>query len=238
MKSLFKSFDFDKKDIDTYFLLLSAPLLLTLYICYGQAKDFTTYFPQYTGHQLEGYYGQIYQFISFFILMFIIPFLYLKLKMKKPLIEFGLGLGDWKFGLIICLITIPFIIIPFTYSGTRMSDIQNVYPMARVLLDRHDLILQYELVYIIFYYIAWEFFFRGFLLFGLKDRFGAMNAILIQTISSCLIHIGKPDGEIIGSIIFGIIMGVIAIRTKSFWYPLLIHLTMGVLTDIFIIYLK
>ncbi|OGU17880.1 MAG: hypothetical protein A2X61_09610 [Ignavibacteria bacterium GWB2_35_12] len=238
MKSLLKAFEFDKKDIDTYILLLSAPLLLTMYICYGQAEDFVSIFPSYIGHQLEGYYGHIYQFISFFILMFIIPFIYLKLKMKKPLIGFGFGLGDWKFGLIFCLIAIPVILIPFTYSGSRMPDIQNEYPMARILLDRHDLILQYELAYIIFYYIAWEFFFRGFLLFGLKDRFGSLNAILIQTISSCLVHIGKPDGEIIGSIVFGIIMGIVALRTRSFWYPFLIHISMGVLSDIFVIYLK
>ncbi|MBI5324689.1 MAG: CPBP family intramembrane metalloprotease [Ignavibacteriae bacterium] len=238
MRLLFKAFDFEKKDIDTYVILISAPLLLTLYICFGQAEDFSSIFSSYKGHQLEGYYGHIYQFIFFFIFIFVIPFLYLKIKMKKPLKEFGFGLGNMKFGLIFCLIAIPLLIVPFTYSGSRMPDIQNEYPMARILLERHDLILSYELAYIIFYYIAWEFFFRGFLLFGLNDRFGAMNAILIQTISSCLVHIGKPDGEIIGSIIFGIIMGVLALRTRSFWYPFLIHISMGVMSDLFVIYLK
>ncbi|TAL67683.1 MAG: CPBP family intramembrane metalloprotease [Bacteroidetes bacterium] len=238
MKLFFKSFEYDRRDLDTYILLLSAPLLLTLYICFGQAKDFSSLFPTFIGHQLEGYYGHIYQFISFFILVFIIPLLYLKLKMKKPLFDFGFGTGKWKFGLIFCLISIPLLIVPFTYSGAMMPDIQGEYPMARILLERHDLILSYELTYIIFYYIAWEFFFRGFLLFGLKDRFGALNAILIQTISSCLVHIGKPDGEIIGSIIFGILMGVLALRTRSFWYPFLIHISMGVMTDLFVIYLK
>lgn len=238
MKSLLKSFEFEKKDIDTYILLLSAPLLLVLYICYGQARDLSVLFPTFKGHLLEGYYGHIYQFIFFFIFIGLLPFLYLKLKMKKQLVEFGFGIGDWKFGLIFCLISIPLLIVPFTYSGSRMPDIQNEYPMARILLERHDLILSYELAYIIFYYIAWEFFFRGFLLFGLKDRFGAMNAILIQTISSCLVHIGKPDGEIIGSIIFGIIMGVVALRTRSFWYPFLIHISMGVMSDLFVIYIK
>jgi membrane protease YdiL (CAAX protease family) len=64
-----------------------------------------------------------------------------------------------------------------------------------------------------------------------------MNAILIQTISSSLIHLGKPEGEILGSIIVGIIFGAIAIRTRSFLYVFILHATIGVLTDIFILFL-
>ena len=94
----------------------------------------------------------------------------------------------------------------------------------------------YEIAYVLLYYIAWEFFFRGFILFGLKTKFGAINAILIQTISSCLVHIGKPEGEIIGSIIVGVIFGVIVLRTRSIWYVVLLHAAIGVLTDLFIIY--
>ncbi|MBF0472368.1 MAG: CPBP family intramembrane metalloprotease, partial [Nitrospirae bacterium] len=62
------------------------------------------------------------------------------------------------------------------------------------------------------------------------------NAILIETISSCLIHIGKPPGETIGSIIVGVIFGLIALRTKSIWYVFILHAVIGVLTDIFIIF--
>jgi membrane protease YdiL (CAAX protease family) len=60
---------------------------------------------------------------------------------------------------------------------------------------------------------------------------------MIQTISSCLIHLGKPESEIIGSIVVGILFGVIALRTRSIWYVFLIHAGIGVLTDLFIIFL-
>ncbi len=238
MKKLFKAFGFDKKDIDTYIILLSAPLLLTLYVCFGEAKNFTNIFSSYTANPLSDYYGHIYQFIAFFVLVGIIPFLYLTLKIRKPLGDFGFGFGDAKFGLIFALISIIVIILPMIYFSAKMPDLRAEYPMAKILLTRRGLIFQYELAYVIFYYTAWEFFFRGFILFGLKDKVGAMNAILIQTISSCLVHIGKPNGEIIGSIIFGIIMGVLALRTRSIWYPFLIHISMGIMTDIFIIYMR
>jgi len=110
------------------------------------------------------------------------------------------------------------------------------YPLAKTLLADHSHFVFYEIIYVLFYYVAWEFFFRGFLLFGLKDRFGAVNAILIETISSTLIHIDKPEGEIIGAIVVGILFGMIALRSKSFWYVFLIHASIGVLLDYFIIF--
>jgi membrane protease YdiL (CAAX protease family) len=120
--------------------------------------------------------------------------------------------------------------------SSGMQSIRNEYPLARILLSHHEWFFAYETAYVIFYYVAWEFFFRGFLLFGLKDRFGNMNAVLIQTISSCLVHIGKPESEIIGSLIVGIIFGAIALRTRSFWYVFILHAAIGVLTDYFIIF--
>jgi membrane protease YdiL (CAAX protease family) len=117
-----------------------------------------------------------------------------------------------------------------------MPDVRSEYPLSRILFAHRDLVLWYEAAYVLFYYIAWEFFFRGFLLFPLAKRFGGMNAVLIQTISSCLVHIGKPEAEIFGSIFAGIIFGVLALRTRSFWYGFALHAGIGVLTDLFILF--
>ncbi|MBN2424301.1 MAG: CPBP family intramembrane metalloprotease [Calditrichaceae bacterium] len=236
MKSLLSVLHFDRKDTDIYFILISAPLLLTLYWYYGSAQKFLQYFPSWSNLPDGELYAYIAQFLSFFILVFLIPLLYIRFKMKKPLKEFGFGLGDKRYGLIFTIVVLIVLVAPLIYLAAGMPDIQAEYPLAKILHQRHDLIIWYEIGYIIFYYIAWEFFFRGFLLFGLKDKFGAMNAILIQTISSCLIHLGKPDGEILGSIVVGIIFGAIALRTRSFWYVFIIHAGIGVLTDLFVIF--
>jgi len=162
--------------------------------------------------------------------------LIIKLVFKDSWKAYGLGIGDWKKGLPLLLL-IPLVITPVIYFASKMPDVRSEYPLSKLLFDHKDLILGYELLYIILYYIAWEFYFRGFLLFGLAKKWGVWNAILIQTISSCLIHIGKPEGEIIGSIIVGILFGLIAWRTKSIWYVFALHAAIGVLTDLFIIYL-
>ncbi len=224
--------DFNKEDIHYYIILLSAPVLLTIYRYHGYPGTFDPYINfDFPDDQIV----RINQFIIFFVLTFIIPALYIKLAMKQKLTDFGFGAGDVKYGLK-TLILIPLIIAPAIYFAAKMPDLQTEYPLAKSLLHDQSNLPVYELAYLVFYYIAWEFFFRGFILFGLKDKFGAFNAILIQTISSCLVHIDKPEGEIIGSIIAGIIFGIIALRSRSIWYVIILHAAIGILTDLFIIY--
>jgi len=234
---MLKTVDFQKSDVHYYVMLLSAPVLLTLYRYHGYPEYFFSYFPQFVTRTDGDLYARAWQFVVFFVLMFVVPVLYVKLVMKRPLSDFGFGPGDIKWGSK-WLITIPLLVVPLIYISSKMPDIRSEYPLAKSLLSDQSHLMLYELGYIIFYYIAWEFFFRGFLLFGLKERFGAFNAVLIQTISSCLVHIDKPEGEIIGSILIGVLFGMIALRSRSIWWVFLLHISIGVLTDLFIIYFQ
>ncbi len=224
------------KDIKTSILLLSAPILLTIYRYHGYPEFFPAYFPSFTQDPLLHYYDRIWQFGLFFVLTFIIPLFIVLFIFKEDWRDYGLSIGHWKKGLPLLLL-IPFVIAPVIYFAAKMPDVRSEYPLSKLLFEHKSLILGYEILYVVLYYIAWEFFFRGFLLFGLAKKWGVWNAILIQTISSCLVHIGKPEGEIIGSIIVGILFGWIAWRTKSIWYVFALHAAIGVLTDLFIIYL-
>jgi len=231
MKKWTDLLDFNKQDIHTYVLLLSAPVLLTIYRYHAYPGFFT---PDFDFGFPADQNLSVNQFIRFFGLFFVLPTLYIKLVMKRSLTDFGLGFGDVKTGLKILAFLIPVIFVAI-YFASDMPDVRSEYPLAKSLLHEHSHLVFYEAAYVIFYYIAWEFYFRGVLLFGLKGRFGAFNAILIQTISSCLVHIGKPEGEIIGSIIVGVIFGIIALRTRSIWYVFILHALIGVLTDLFIV---
>ncbi len=85
------------------------------------------------------------------------------------------------------------------------------------------------------FYPAWEFFFRGFLLFGLRRSVGNGMAVCIQTIPSCLWHIGLPTGEILGAAVGGILLGILALRTRSILWPFLLHLLIGAGLDLMIV---
>lgn len=235
MKRIIEIIEFDKKRIDCYLLLISSPLLLTIYWCYGTCEGLLRIIPDIREDPLHDIYGYLWQFIIFFLLAFVIPLLLIRFRFKKPLSLFGFGLGDKKFGMTFVGVAVPLLVVPIIYMASRFPEIRSEYPLAKSLLERRDWILYYELAYVLFYYLAWEFFFRGFLLFGLKEYFGGTNAVLIQTIPSCLMHLGKPESEIFGSILIGILFGVIALRTRSFWYVMMLHALIGVLTDVFVL---
>ncbi len=74
---------------------------------------------------------------------------------------------------------------------------------------------------------AWEFLFRGFLLFALADLFGA-DAVWIQTVPFAMAHFGKPEWETYSSIVGGAISGWIAYRVGSLFPSWLIHWALAV----------
>jgi len=226
--------DYKPENIKEYILLLSAPILLTIYRYYFYSDNFVDYFPKFANNPILDYYSNIFQFAGFFGLMFVIPVLLVKYVFKERLSDYGLSLGNYKLGLK-WLLALPIIAIVLFFA-VKSPDISSEYPLAKSIIANRGLIFSYELAYLLLYYIAWEFFFRGFLIFGLAPKFGAVNAILIQTISSCLIHIGKPVGEIIGSIIVGVLFGLIAFKTKSIWYLVILHAAIGILTDLFVVF--
>jgi len=223
--------------IDTRVALLSAPALLTIYRYHGEARHFGAYFPGFRSDPLFDFYSHIYQFASFFLLAFVLPLLYSLLIARRKPAELGLGAGDVRLGAKWIAFGIPLLAAPILLVASRLPDVRAEYPLAKILITRHDLILRYDLAYVLLYYLAWEFYFRGFLLFSLRGPLGDANAILVQTIPSCLVHIGKPEGEILGSIAVGILFGSIALRTGSIWYVFVLHAAIGLLTDGFILFL-
>jgi membrane protease YdiL (CAAX protease family) len=82
------------------------------------------------------------------------------------------------------------------------------------------------------YYIGWEFFFRGFILFGLRERVGDIFAVLIQTLPSVIAHIGRPESEMISSILAGVVFGFLILKSKSIWYVVILHWFIGLSCDI------
>ncbi len=81
---------------------------------------------------------------------------------------------------------------------------------------------RWEVVYAL-QFIATEFFYRGFLVHGLKHRFGTY-AVLIAMVPYCMIHFGKPLPETAGAVIAGIALGLMSLKTGSVWMGALLHI--------------
>jgi membrane protease YdiL (CAAX protease family) len=218
-----------KPNLKTTVILLYVPVMLTVFRYFGW-PDF------YSGSisNTPGPGPQYYYFISSLVLLGIVPMLIATFGLHLGLRDLGLGLGNLKASLIFSLIGLPVMII-LAYLSAKNPSLQAEYPLYRNLLVQKEGLSIYLLIYGL-YYIGWEVFFRGFMLFGLRESFGDGHSILIQTIPSCLMHIGKPGAEIFASILAGLVFGWVALKCRSIWPVFISHWGLGAFVDIFIIY--
>ncbi|TNF29512.1 MAG: CPBP family intramembrane metalloprotease [Deltaproteobacteria bacterium] len=108
-------------------------------------------------------------------------------------------------------------------------DFQAKYPFYRDPVGVADLVV-WECFYALQFF-SLEFFFRGFLIHGLKDRMGRY-AIFVMVVPYTMIHFSKPFYESLGAIGAGSILGLLSLRTGSIFGGWLIHVGVALSMDI------
>jgi len=149
--------------------------------------------------------------------------------------SFGLCVGDWKAGLRLLAVSYPVIALALLLPAALTPEIRDFYPIDRTALVSWGAFARLEITRIVVFYTAWEFIFRGFMLFGVEKSAGPWIAIAAQTIPSCLWHIGMPTSELVSSIAGGILFGMMAVRTRSILWPFILHCLIGTTLDSFIV---
>lgn len=171
------------------------------------------------------FYAQIYTTASFAFFLILIPLIFLKLNGEHHWSQLGLkrpaaedALPYLAFGLLMT----PVLLIVCAQPG-----FYGFYPIYKP--KQVSDWLSFEAVYAL-QFIAIEFFFRGPLLFllyrSLKD-----SAIFIMLVPYALIHIHKPFPEALGAIVAGVILGALAIKSRSIWWGVLLHIYIALLAD-------
>ena len=121
-------------------------------------------------------------------------------------------------------------VLPAVVIASRTPSFRDTYPFYR-LADRSAFdFWTWELLYAA-QFLSLEFFFRGFMLQGLRRALGA-NAIFVMIVPYCMIHYGKPLPETLGAIGAGLILGTLAMRTRSIWGGVLIHVGVALSMDL------
>lgn len=153
-----------------------------------------------------------YKYLDRFLLYFIIPLLITLFLFRQNPREYGFSLGNWKLGLAYTFIGIA-IMAPIIYFLGRNDQSMKAYyePFVAGLPWTTFLDL-----------LGWEFFFRGWILFAYARKLGP-EALWLQAVPFALAHVGKPEVETLSTIFGGFAFGWVAWRTKSFFYPFLIH---------------
>ncbi len=174
---------------------------------------------------IERYHSIGPPWVSSLIYFAVLPILTIIVLLRRNPLDFGLRFGNWRLW---CfhVIVIFLVGLPILYIASRISLLEGYYT-----IKQFDL-LKYFLETIV-YLFAWEFLFRGFLLFGLKEKFKE-SSILIQMIPFVLLHFGKPEIETISTILGGIYLGYVVYRGNSYWPAFIIHLFINISFRIFV----
>lgn len=234
-------------DLKTALVGIGGMVLVILWAYQGHHAFFALHSPGLKTNPLFNFYEFAYMNGAALLLWFIVPLMLIKFPLKAKLKDFGLGLGDWRFGLKFLGLGIAVMLVPLYLTGKNPEFIAE-YPLTKLAGRSPAWLAVWELSYLT-YYLGFEFMFRGFMLFGLRPRVGAWMAILFETSISTLIHIGmtahlvsgmilvgKPESETISAIAAGLVFGAVALRTRSMVWPLAFHWFVGMATDFFCLY--
>jgi membrane protease YdiL (CAAX protease family) len=142
--------------------------------------------------------------------------------------DYGFRIGNWKWAIILtpaCLAVMALIL----YGASKIPEFRSYY--YKYAIDWPDFLLSHAL-----YMFAWEFLFRGYMLFGLEKSIGK-SAIFVQAIPFVLLHmlcIEKPFLETLACIPGGFGFGYVAYKTRSFLPCFIIHFGMYIMMVSFV----
>lgn len=191
-------------------------------------------------HPASNVLGHFWWFGSSLVLYLVVPLVLAVATKGSFHRKYGFGLGNWRQGLLITGVFLA-VMLPAAFVASKLDAFKGIYPLAgnaafTLNVDGKSvtsvkLFVLYELCYFA-YFVGWEFLFRGWMLNGLVPKLGRTAAVLLQMAPFAIMHLGKAELEALGSIVAGIALGILALRTRSFWYGALLHGLVAVFMDV------
>jgi hypothetical protein len=151
--------------------------------------------------------------VLFFV---VLPLVVMAVLRAKPGL-WGLGVGEWRLTLgftVVGLAAAALLLVVSHYLPTMQAFYRPLRP-APESLGAWLLLLAIEM-------LAWEFFWRGFGLFGLEPALGRL-AVFVPMIPFALAHLHKPEVEALTSIVGAIVLGLIVLKCRSIWPAFIVH---------------
>lgn len=141
----------------------------------------------------------------------------------------GLEQSLWYGGIMSALILI------LNYFATNNPDRLKDFPQMRIVNWTYQRIVINALSWTA-YLIAYEFLFRGILLFLCYSAFGFWPSVAINLALYATTHIPKGAGETFGTFPYGLLLCYVSISTGSILVAIATHLVMAISNDLFSIY--
>jgi membrane protease YdiL (CAAX protease family) len=209
-------------------VMFTCAVVLTLQEYIGTSDRFARYWPYHGGEYWE--LASFAWWSGWRVLGYvIIPMIVLALLPGERIRDYHVSLrGFIKHLWIYAVLFVG--VLPAVIAASTTDSFRNTYPFYRMANRSMVDLWAWEGLYAI-QFVSLEFFFRGFLLQGLRRALGA-NAIFVMIVPYCMIHYGKPMPETFGAIFAGLILGTLAMRTRSIWGGVLIHIGVATTMDV------
>ncbi len=155
----------------------------------------------------------------------LVPLACIALLQKRSPSLWGWHFPHYKLWIKPCLLYLA-VALPLIALGSLGAPMNDYY-------QKETFNWQTHLLTTALYMLGWEYFFRGFLLEGLRHHFKE-GAIILQMIPFTLLHLGKPDIEVISCVFSGIVWGYICYQLRSFWPAFIMHMIVNLFTVLWI----
>jgi membrane protease YdiL (CAAX protease family) len=210
-------------------VLITVAVSLTLQEYIGEREFFSRHFPELSygeyGELMRHGWWALWRFLGYVVIPVIVILCMPGERVRDYYLSFKNFRSKAGVYLVLFLLILPVVIAaPRLFAGFYLT-----YPFYKW-ANRSALDLwAWEAMYAV-QFMSLEFFFRGFMLKALRPRFGS-HAVFVMVVPYCMIHYGKPMPETLGAIIAGIVLGTLAMRTRSIWGGVLIHIAVAITMD-------
>ena len=202
-------------------VLLAATVLVLLHLQVGGRQVYRTVTGNILGFEDPELGAWAWWFGLQGVLGFLVPALILMGGFRWTARQAGLGLGDWRLAGGIALLYLPLVVVG-TWVLSDGAGFQAQYPHYYGAKTDWGAFVIYEALFL-FYWMGWEYLWRGFVLFGTAPALGAPLAIVVQTVPFAILHAQKPPAEAYLSVLGGLALGALVWRCRSFWIAVPIH---------------
>lgn len=147
---------------------------------------------------------------------------------KDRILDMGLRVRGffehiWVYGL--CLA----VVLPAMLVVSTQPDFGTYYPFYKASSRSWLDFALWESMYFVQFF-SLELFFRGWMVGALRRTLGS-SAIFAMAVPYCMIHYGKPYLEAHGAIVAGVVLGSLAMKTRSIYAGFLVHITVALGMD-------
>lgn len=216
-------------------VLITSVVLLVVYAIWGRPFFVNAHLPEVAGwlgweahHPYYSALPYMYWGASSTIIRILLPVLVIIVWIRGRPSDFGYRLrGVTSHAWLYLLMFVA--MLPLLLAASYLPAFQAKYPMypdAARSLSHFGL---WELAYGI-QFMGVEAFFRGFMTFGLYPRFGYLS-LFIMVIPYALVHVGKPPIEVFMAVPAGLLLGYVALKSRSWVFGALLHWVVGITMD-------